>query len=113
MNAPFTSPDDDSADAATLRRYVGMAPAVLRALPEADAPPLSAREIAMVVRCAAGTARAILIAAVRLNLARAEPIPIPQGFQYVYTRAPALSPDGFEESPNVYPVDVTPEVAEP
>lgn len=113
MSAPFTAPDDDSAEAATLRRYVGTAPAVLKALPESDAPPLSAREIATVVHCAAGTARAILIAAVRLNLARAEPVPIPQGFQYVYTRAPALSPDSIEDSPAVYASEPEAEVLEP
>jgi hypothetical protein len=81
-----------------------IAPYVLRVLPEHGSPPLSASELFRVVNFGCiGTLRLLLTSMVKANLATATIVPSKVGGEKkVYTRAPAIVPDDFENSPHVY-----------
>lgn len=102
-----------AAAAHRLRQYPNALPLVLAAVPDAGAEPLGARAIAEKTQCcAASTVRSILADAVRVGLVQSDVVATPQGCKRVYTRMPALAPDSFEDSPNVYAPEIQTEPAE-
>ncbi len=100
--SPDLSPK--GAAARILRSYRTMTPAVLKALPECDAPHLSAREIAERVNFGSrSTIRGLLANMVKAGIADSLRVDCPRGEgMVVYRRAAKAAADDFEESTAVY-----------